>query len=430
MKITLRFLQLAFSLILFVSAAKAQQSEYARQIVDTLASPYMKGRGYVGKGNRIAATYIANEFKHIGLIPLEKNYIQKFNVSVNTFPGRMSCILDNDTLSPGKDFLVDPASPGKNGNFQVIAISRDELLDDKNLIRILGNADGKFILIDDRSIDTESKDEKAKTNDIIRYIRYNPKLKNAGTILLTDKKLSWYPSTIQVGKAGIILNQKPVPAKFKKVNISIQNKFIKKFHTQNVVGMIRGTTQPDSFLVITAHYDHLGMMGRKTLFPGANDNASGTAMLLDLARYYSKNPPRNSMIFISLGAEELGLLGASYFVEHPLIDLRKIRFLINFDLAGTGDEGIKVVNGSVYRQQFDRLKQINQEFHFLPAVEIRGEACNSDHCIFYQQGVPCFYIYTLGGISAYHDIYDRRETLPLTEFDDYFKLITKFLDTF
>ena len=172
------------------------------------------------------------------------------------------------------------------------------------------------------------------------------------------------------------------------------------------------------------------MMGKKTLFPGANDNASGTAMLLNLARYYSKNPPRISMVFISLGAEELGLLGASYFVEHPLIDLKKIKFLINFDLAGTGNDGIKVVNGSVYNRKFEKLQELNDDFHLLPAVKIRGEACNSDHCIFYQHGVPCFYIYTLGGISAYHDIYDRRETLPLTEFDNYFKLITKFLDTF
>jgi aminopeptidase YwaD len=63
----------------------------------------------------------------------------------------------------------------------------------------------------------------------------------------------------------------------------------------------------------------------------------------------------------------------------------------------------------------------------LKQIKIRGEACNSDHCLFHQKGVPCFFIYTLGGIQAYHDIYDRAETLPLTEYEDYFKLLVSFI---
>jgi Zn-dependent M28 family amino/carboxypeptidase len=197
--------------------------------------------------------------------------------------------------------------------------------------------------------------------------------------------------------------------------------------TRNVVGYIRGIQKPDSFLVVTAHYDHLGQMGEEVIFPGANDNASGVAMLLSLAKHFASSPPQYSMVFIALSAEETGLQGAGYFVSNPLIDLKKIRFLVNFDLAGTGEEGIKVVNGSVYKDNFDLLKKINDEKHYLKSVQSRGAACNSDHCIFYEQGVPCFYIYTLGGIQAYHDIYDRAETLPLTEFNDYTQLMIDFL---
>ena len=104
--------------------------------------------------------------------------------------------------------------------------------------------------------------------------------------------------------------------------------------------------------------------------------------------------------------------------------------MINFDLAGTGDDGIKVVNGKVYQDKFNLLTQLNDKNQLLPAIEIRGEACISDHCMFYRKGVPSFYIYTLGGISAYHDIYDIPSTLPLTEFEDYFKLITLFVEEF
>ena len=126
--------------------------------------------------------------------------------------------------------------------------------------------------------------------------------------------------------------------------------------------------------------------------------------------------------------KSLVLLGSKHFVESPLFDLSKIKFLLNFDISGTGDDGIQVVNGSVYRDQFDRLKKINEEQELLSQVKIRGAACNSDHCMFDSKGVPNFFIYTLGGIQAYHDIYDKSETLPLTEFEDYFRLVVAFVD--
>ena len=164
--------------------------------------------------------------------------------------------------------------------------------------------------------------------------------------------------------------------------------------------MVKGTSGKDSTLVLTAHYDHLGLLGKKVYFPGANDNASGVAMLLSMARYYAKNPPEYNMVFLAFSGEEIGLLGSKAFIEQPLTDLSKIKFLVNFDLAGTGDEGIKVVNGTIFKTDFDRLQQLNERYHLLPKVEIRGEACNSDHCLFYAKGVPCFFIYTQGGIQS------------------------------
>jgi Zn-dependent M28 family amino/carboxypeptidase len=132
---------------------------------------------------------------------------------------------------------------------------------------------------------------------------------------------------------------------------------------------------------------------------------------------------------MAFGAEELGLLGSDYFVNHPIFPLSDIKFMLNFDISGTGDEGIEVVNGTVFKSQFDQLKKINNANNLLKQVKVRGESCNSDHCLFYRKGVPSFFIYTLGGIQAYHDIYDRSETLPLTEYDNYFKLIALFISS-
>jgi len=85
------------------------------------------------------------------------------------------------------------------------------------------------------------------------------------------------------------------------------------------------------------------------------------------------------------------------------------------------------VNGSIYKKQFNELVSINTKDTLLPAIKARGEAANSDHYPFYKRSVPCFFIYTLGGISAYHDIHDIPSTLPLTKYKEVFKLLTLFL---
>lgn len=151
-------------------------------------------------------------------------------------------------------------------------------------------------------------------------------------------------------------------------------------------------------------------------------------MLLSLAKYYAQHRDslRYSIAFIAFSGEEMGLLGSKYYTEHPLFPLSNIRFLVNMDIVGTGDEGIMVVNGAVYKSAFNDMVNINDRQHLLKVVKARGEAANSDHYFFYQAHVPSVFIYTMGGIKAYHDIYDRRETLPLTDFDEVFKLLRQF----
>ncbi|MFD1258415.1 M28 family metallopeptidase [Mucilaginibacter terrae] len=178
--------------------------------------------------------------------------------------------------------------------------------------------------------------------------------------------------------------------------------------------------------MFTAHYDHLGGMGSSTYFPGANDNASGISMLLGLAKYYAAHPQPYTMAFICFAGEEAGILGSKYFTDHLLVPLNSIRFLINTDLAGTGNEGITVVNATLHAKEFELLKQVNAKGNYLVKVNSRGKAANSDHYWFTEKGVPAFFIYTMGGIKAYHDVFDISKTLPLNEYNDLFKLITGF----
>jgi Zn-dependent M28 family amino/carboxypeptidase len=147
---------------------------------------------------------------------------------------------------------------------------------------------------------------------------------------------------------------------------------------------------------------------------------------MNLAKYYAANPRPYSIGFILFAGEEIGLEGSKYFTEHPLAPLKNIRFLINSDLAGTGEEGITVVNATEFPKEFEWLKKINEENKLLAAVNARGKAANSDHYFFTEKGVPAFFFYTLGGIKAYHDIFDKAVTLPLNEQEDLFKLLIKF----
>jgi Zn-dependent M28 family amino/carboxypeptidase len=179
--------------------------------------------------------------------------------------------------------------------------------------------------------------------------------------------------------------------------------------------------------MLSAHYDHLGQMGT-AIFRGANDNASGVAMLLALAKHYGKNKPKFDTYFLFTTAEEIGLLGSYYFIENAPFDLRKIKMLVNLDMVGTGDEGITVVNAKKHKSYFELLQKLNDGG--ITKIKERGEACNSDHCLFDQIGVPAVFIYTLGGKQAYHDIYDNGEDLSLEAFDELQELIIESLSQY
>lgn len=416
---------LILALVVFASPLFAQDLNYAKSVVNTLASEKMKGRGYVDMGDRTAAEFIAGEYEKVGLKKYGKNYFQHFSTPVNSFPGEMQLSINGKTLVPGEDFIIDAGSPGLNGTFSTVIITADDFLNQAWIAKTK-SASGKIIVVDSFSNDAFNKDQLKTINDIISYLRYGEDNPAKGTIILSPSKLTWSGSTQLFKVPSFTVKASAVSDAVQSVTVNVENKFIKKHESQNVVGYIEGTNK-DSLIVLTAHYDHLGMMGSKTMFPGANDNASGVALLLNMAKHYAAKKPAYSTVFIAFAGEEIGLIGSQYFTEHPLFPLKKIKFLINFDMAGTGDDGIQVVNGKTHQAKFDLLTKINNEGSLLKQVKIRGEACNSDHCMFHSKGVPCFFMYTLGGIQAYHDIYDKAETLPFTDFEDYFKLVTTFI---
>ncbi len=412
------YIFLLFFLIFF--KASAQDLNYAHQIVDTLTSPYMSGRGYVNNGNEKAAAYIVSQFKSFSLKSFTKKYVQKFQFSVNTFPGQVGIKINEIALSPGKDYLIDPSSGSLKGTFEIVYVTKETIENpDSNRQFKQDDFANKILVIDRKEIDNAKIAEEFKAFRLNNY-------KAKAIVFLEDKKLTWSVSQMAYSYPVVTIMRSAFPKDAKTISFDIETIFIKKYATKNLIGYVKGTEKPDSFIVFSGHYDHLGKMGSDTYFPGANDNASGIAMLLNLSEYFSTHPQKYSIAFIAFAGEEAGLVGSKYYTEHPLFPLSKIKFLLNMDLMGTGDEGLMVVNGAIYEKEFKWLVNRNEEKKYLTQIKKRGKAANSDHYYFSEKGVPSFFFYTLGGISAYHDIYDKKETLPLTKFEQLFKLIVDF----
>lgn len=399
-----------------------QNREYTQEIIDTLTSDYFAGRGAVEDGEKKAALFLEKEYKRIGLKPYGDNHFQHFSYPINTFPGELSLMIDGKKLIAGVDYLVDPASGSVGGTFDLVWYNKSNMPSKKQLKKLASRrffAD-KFIVVSEEG---ETEDE-----ETFKLLQLNV-FGAAGIILLEKQKLTHglAPTYYDYGIVKVMSDK--ISRKNRKITIEINQKFIPKQPSQNVIGYVKGTEIPDSIIIVSAHYDHLGKMGQEVYFPGANDNASGVAMLLNLAYHYThKELPKKTIVFIAFGAEEAGILGSKYFVNHPTVPLKRINFVMNVDLVGTGEDGATIVNGAILPNHFNLLQQINTEHDYLVTIKKRGKAKNSDHYWFSENNIPAFFMYLMGGIKAYHDVDDISKTLPLTEFEDSFRLIRDFID--
>jgi len=406
----------------------SQDVRFARSLVDTLSSPAFGGRGYVREGDKKAAKFLGQEFSKLQLIPFGKSYEQVYHFPMNTLPGKLGLTINKKTLVPGREFQVWAASPNLNGTFRIRHLPASTLKNPGKLKRyIRKDHSGHFICIDKKGITDKS------ILSVIDSLRYTNFLGARGLIFVSDQKLSWsvMSGARQRNYPVVDILRSALPEKSNVLDIEVESRYYKEYQSRNILGYVEGYAQPDTFLVLTAHFDHLGQMGAEVYYPGANDNASGTAMVLDLARHYSRpeNKPYYSMAFFLFSGEEAGLKGSGYCASHPPFPLSRARFLVNIDMVGTGSEGIMVVNATRFREAYQRMVNINANNEYVMAVKERGESCNSDHCPFYQKGVPSFFIYSLGKeFGEYHNQDDAGSKVPFTEYEDIFRLLRDFLD--
>lgn len=417
---------LILSVLLSLNSCSIEQKfiKSAKVDVQNLASKEFHGRGYTHNGLEKAETYLAHQFEEIGLEPVFPNYRQKVTYPVNII-NSVDLIINDKTQEFGVNYLVGPNSESDEISSTTFHFPDDifdfSLQDGKETFRILSLNQSKIPVLDFRNATDSLKQNLFAFSD---YLDQEKNHYNFPAIIHVHENLIHGISEHQDNFIHIFLND--LPKEGSEIKLNLLADLNPTFNTHNIVGKIKGTKGQKAILIM-AHFDHLGQVN-ETVFYGANDNASGVSMLLQLAKYFEKNPIENDIYFYAMTGEEAGLKGSFEAVQHLPVPKEDIRFVINLDIMGTGDDGIQVVNGSIYENEYELLQQINREHKLLKQIKKRGEACNSDHCPFHLAGIPSFFIYTLGGVSHYHNPLDKAETLPLTEFYNVYELLTMFVE--
>jgi len=434
----------------------AQIAEYAR----TLSSDAFEGRGSGQAGGRMAADYIADAFGRLGLEAPSGSYLQPVPI-IGYAPLRESVSLSaggpGGQLTPTylDDFVLTP------GDAEAQAISAEgELVfvgygirapeagwDDYAGIDVAGKY--VLVLINDPPA-PDSEPQLFGGEAMTYYGRWTYKYEEAarqgalGALIVHEAVPASYPwSVVRSGWGGeqfalprdssgaapldiagwvsvdtarrllrlgrqdfSDLKARAAVRGFTAVRTGVTvrgsvSSRVRRVDTQNVAGLLRGSERPDEYVLVTAHYDHLGVgepVDGDSIYNGAYDNASGVGLMMAMAEAMASmaDPPERSVLFLATGAEEQGLLGAQWYVRSPLLPLDHAVAVVNFDGANLWGTTTDVVVGGADRSElgdFVRPRSTQMGLTLSPDPEPQaGHFFRSDHFPFAKAGVPALYV--------------------------------------
>ncbi|MFC1563872.1 M20/M25/M40 family metallo-hydrolase [candidate division KSB1 bacterium] len=452
-----------------------------------LASDELGGRKAGTDDDMKAAAYIAGWFENYGLKPVGEynSYFQPFEFTggVETGPDNKLTVATGDrrySFSVDSDYI--PYGFSANGRVSGDVIfagygitSSEDNYDDYNDIDV----EGKVVIVFDGSPDIENKSGTMNMYSSPRFKAITAANQGAAVLIIINSfsgdvtdELPELKYDQMSGRTGIPvvhvhrnvaeniftgsgylpsqleeeINRTSQPKSFdlpdKSINISTELVPL-KLKSQNVLGLIEGSDPElkDRMIVIGAHYDHIGLGGENSTAPsltgevhnGADDNASGTAGIMELAQKFSQSGsrPRRTILFIAFGAEEAGLLGSNNYVENPVFPVDRIDFMINFDMIGRMEENTLMLNGSGSSPVWKNIAdEANEDYNF----EIKfseGALGGSDHTAFYTKEIPVLFFFT-GTHLDYHkpsDDFDKIDADGEVRILEYSEELIKSLDS-
>jgi len=437
--------------------------------ISYLASDAMKGRASGSKEIKQAANYIKNEFATFGLKPMFKNsFFQEYSFISDVKAGKhnaLSFIVNgNETkLKYEKDFIATAFSGTSKSSAKLVfagyGISAPKLnYDDyKNF-----DVKGKIVVVMrnnpeydnphsqfDKVSSLRAKASIAKEKGAVGIIFVNSPLPKdapddlvkfsydrAGGIKdfsVVHVKRNFVDALFEAEHLNFEQYQKMMKDSSKTASFEFTKSSAKltteikevESKTSNVCGFLEGNDPKlkDEYLVIGAHYDHLGMGGDGSLYKGtdeqihngADDNASGTAGVLELAEKFAsiKNQLKRSIIFVTFSGEELGLLGSNHFVNHPPVPVEKMVTMLNLDMVGRlNAEKTLTIYGTGTSSKWKEL--LNQKNSDSLQLSFNDEGFGpSDQSSFYGKAIPVLFFFT-GVHSDYHRPSDDAELINST----------------
>ena len=438
------------------------------QHIRFLSSDELQGRYTGSPGNRVAARYIAEYLRAQGCQIVEgaTGYFQEIPFESVTPPSTASLKIGDNSYELGKDFFISNGGPVKVEGRAVFA--EHGWVDEKEGIDHFKGLDiaGKVVYVWSGKPGSRDPQEAFAASQLKRKWA----AERGATALLEVYRLPfpWQFLLNYLNKENLVIadtesttkdlvygmvNEKSDEVfenmqKGKGVQTSVESSGVIKRSkaSSNVIAVLPGSDPKlkDEYMVVTAHYDHVGVgeqgggfpYGKKdSIFNGARDNAIGVASLMLTAKAFAKTPPKRSVVFLALTAEEQGLIGSSYFVKHPLIPLDKIVFNFNTDGAGYNDTSLVAIMG------YDRTgiatlidqgaAEVGLKVVADPAPE-QGLFDRSDNVSFAQKGIPAlsyspgFAAFDQALMKNYHQVSDEAETL---DYDYLYKYTEAFIRT-
>ncbi|MGW8317504.1 MAG: M20/M25/M40 family metallo-hydrolase [Bacteroidales bacterium] len=458
-------LLLAVSLVLVSCRPRFEKeitTDEVRDHITYLASDELKGRYPGTPEDALLEHYIATELKHEGLILYDKTGLQSFGIvtDIQTGPGnRLS--FDHSVMVLGEDFRPMAFSSSDSAEAEVIfagygfQIDSDDLTwDDYAPVDV----SGKWVMIlrgvpgeqeasspyinfsEDRGKALTAADEGAAGVILVSGQSFDPgdqlealsgKQPPLTIPVVHMTRAAADRFLLEAGADSVEFYERRITDQLQSLTFPIGAEMAiavdlepKEVKSANVLAILKGSDPAlkDQYVIVGAHHDHLGMGGEGSssrrpdtiaVHYGADDNASGVAGVLEISEKLVADSPRRSILFATFGAEEMGLVGSKYLVEHPPIDLSEVQAMINLDMIGRLNTDRQLQIGGVGTSPgFEALlDSLNKPFGFNLKFSNEGYG-PSDHASFYAHDIPVIFIST-GGHPDYHTPDDNLEGINM-----------------
>jgi len=445
-----------------VQAQDAQVVKYASTITASdlerhltyLASDELEGRDTGEKGQKMAAEYLANFYKGLGLAgPVNGSYFQPFELASVTYP-EVNLTVGNKKMVNNVDFIFlgdGDMKKAEKADIVFLGLVSDENLNKVDVKQKLvgiwaiggraqgdiekvmkAGAAGVLVVTMEGQANFDRIANRYKAMSGMGRLGFKKETKKEPVFLIsTDKMSEIFGAAVDVLKEAAKNNPETIKAQKGSFHVK---KNIKTVATENVMAFLEGTDKKDEVLVISSHYDHVGIDSQGRVNNGADDDGSGTVSVMEIAEAFALAAkdgikPRRSILFLNVTGEEKGLLGSEYYSDHPIFPLANTVNNINIDMVGRIDyeyqkeenqDYVYVIGSEMLSSQLKVINEYNNITYTNLKLDYRYDAeddpnrfyYRSDHYNFAKHNIPVIFFFN----GVHDDYHQHTDTVDKIEF--------------